>query len=128
MATIELTAQNFEKTITQNDMVVIDFWAPWCGPCRSFAPIYERASEKYPHAVFAKINTEVEQELSNHFNIRSIPTLMIFREQIILFMQAGALPASALEEILNKAQALDMKKVREKIAQQQAAQQATQKA
>lgn len=124
MATLELTAQNFEETITQNDMVVIDFWAPWCGPCRSFAPIYEQVSEKYPHAVFAKINTEVEQELSNHFNIRSIPTLMIFREQIILFMQAGSLPASALEEILNKAQALDMSVVRDEVAKQQAKQHA----
>lgn len=124
MATIELTAQNFEQTITQNDMVVIDFWAPWCGPCRNFAPIYERVSEKYPQVVFAKINTEVEQELSNHFNIRSIPTLMIFREQIILFMQAGSLPASALEEILNKAQALDMSVVREEVAKQQAKQHA----
>lgn len=124
MATIELTAQNFEQTITQNDMVVIDFWAPWCAPCRSFAPIYEEVSKKYPHTVFAKINTEVEQELSNHFNIRSIPTLMIFREQIILFMQAGSLPASALEEILNKAQALDMSIVREEVAKQQAKQHA----
>lgn len=124
MATIELTAQNFEETITQNDMVVIDFWAPWCGPCRSFAPIYEQVSEKYPQTVFAKINTEVEQELSNHFNIRSIPTLMIFREQIILFMQAGSLPASALEEILNKAQALDMSVVRDEVAKQQAKQHA----
>jgi thioredoxin 1 len=120
VATIELTAQNFEETITQNDMVIIDFWAPWCSPCRSFAPIYEQVSEKYPHAVFAKVNTEVEQELSNHFNIRSIPTLMIFREQIILFMQAGSLPASALEEILNKAQALDMSVVRDEVAKQQA--------
>jgi thioredoxin 1 len=124
VATLELTAQNFEETITQNDMVVIDFWAPWCGPCRSFAPIYEQVSEKYPQTVFAKINTEVEQELSNHFNIRSIPTLMIFREQIILFMQAGSLPASALEEILNKAQALDMSVVRDEVAKQQAKQHA----
>jgi thioredoxin 1 len=120
VATIELTQENFEQTITSNDMVVIDFWADWCGPCKSFAPTYEEISNQYPDIVFAKINTEQEQALAGHFQIRSIPTLMIFREQIILFSQAGALPKSALEEVIGKAQSLDMNQVREEIAKQQA--------
>lgn len=120
MATIELTQENFEQTITSNDMVVIDFWAEWCGPCKSFAPTYEEISNQYPDIVFAKINTEQEQALAGHFQIRSIPTLMVFREQIILFSQAGALPKSALEEVIGKAQSLDMNQVREEIAKQQA--------
>jgi thioredoxin 1 len=115
MATIELTTQNFEEVITKNEMVVIDFWAQWCGPCRNFAPIYTAVSQKYPQVVFAKINTETEHALANHFNIRSIPTLMIFRQQIILFMQAGSLPASALEEIVDEALALDMDAVRAEV-------------
>jgi thioredoxin 1 len=120
VATIELTQENFEQTITSNDMVVIDFWADWCGPCKSFAPTYEEVSNQYPNVVFAKVNTQEEQALAGHFNIRSIPTLMIFREQIILFSQAGALPKSDLENVIEKAQSLDMNIVREEIAKEQA--------
>jgi len=96
-------------------MVLVDFWAPWCGPCRSFAPAYEAASEKFPDVVFAKVNTEEQQALAAHFQIRSIPTLMIFREQIIIFAQPGALPASALEQVIEKAGSLDMDEVRREI-------------
>jgi thioredoxin 1 len=116
VATIELTEANFEKTITDNDIVLVDFWAPWCAPCRSFAPTYESVSEKYPDVVFAKVNTEEQQALGGHFQIRSIPTLMIFREQIIIFSQAGSLPASALEDVIGKAKELDMEMVRKEIA------------
>lgn len=121
MATVELTQTNFEDTISNNDLVLIDFWAPWCGPCRSFAPIYEQVSQKYPSVLFAKVNTDQEQALAGNFNIRSIPTLMIFREQIIIFSQAGSLPASALEEVIKKALELDMDMVREEIAKQEQA-------
>ncbi|KHD07288.1 thioredoxin [Candidatus Thiomargarita nelsonii] len=116
MATIELTDANFEKTITDNDIVLVDFWAPWCAPCRSFAPIYESVSEKHPDVVFAKVNTEEQQGLGAHFQIRSIPTLMIFREQTIIFSQAGSLPAEALEDVISKAKELDMEMVRKEIA------------
>ena len=116
MATVELTKDNFEPTVMGNDMVIIDFWATWCGPCKSFAPVYEQMSEKFPDVVFAKVNTEEEQELAAHFQIRSIPTLMIFREQIILFSQPGALPGNALEEIISKAKQLDMDEVRKESA------------
>ena len=101
-------------------MVIVDFWAPWCGPCRSFAPAYEAASEKYPDVVFAKVNTEEQQALAGHFQIRSIPTLMIFREKIIIFAQPGALPPAALEQVIVKAKALDMDEVRREIAKEQA--------
>jgi thioredoxin 1 len=115
MATVQLTKDNFEQVVTASPAVVIDFWAPWCGPCRMFAPIFESASDQHPDVVFAKVNTEEEQELAASFNIRSIPTLMIVRDKVVLFSQAGALPASALEQVLEKAMALDMDEVRREI-------------
>ncbi len=116
VATVEATQENFHQVVNGNSMVIVDFWAPWCGPCRSFAPAYEAASEKHPDVVFAKVNTEDQQALAGYFQIRSIPTLMIFREKIIIFAQPGALPASALEQVIEKAKALDMDEVRRKIA------------
>jgi len=122
MATVDATQQNFAELVSNNPMVIVDFWAPWCGPCRSFAPIYEELSEKYSDVVFAKLNTEEEQALAGHFQIRSIPTLMIFREQIIIFMQPGALPGATLEQIIDKAKSLDMDQVRQEIEAQQPSQ------
>ncbi|HUP94514.1 MAG TPA: thioredoxin [Burkholderiales bacterium] len=119
MATIELTKDNFESVVTGNDTVIVDFWAPWCGPCRGFAPVFEAASEQHQDIVFAKVNTEQEQELAGHFAIRSIPTLMLFRERVILFSQAGALPAAGLESVISQAKAVDMKQVHEDIANQE---------
>ncbi|MGV6827538.1 MAG: thioredoxin [bacterium] len=117
MAVIELNNENFESTVTDNDFVIVDFWATWCGPCRSFAPVYEKVSEDFPDVVFAKVNTEEAQEIAAHFQIRSIPTLMIFREKVIIFSEAGALPESALRDLLAKAGELDMDEVRKQIEQ-----------
>jgi len=116
MATVELTKENFEKVITESPMVIVDFWAPWCGPCRGFAPIYDKAAEAHQDVVFGKVNTDAEQELAGAFNIRSIPTLMVFREKVVLFQEAGSLPASALEQVIGQAKSLDMAKVHQEIA------------
>jgi thioredoxin 1 len=116
MATIKLTADNFKETINNHDIVIVDFWADWCGPCKSFAPTFEAASEKYPDIAFAKVNTEEEREMAGGFNIRSIPTLMVFREQVILYAEAGALPASALDQMIEQVRALDMEKIKAEIA------------
>ena len=120
VATIEVTQENLHQVISDNNMVIVDFWAPWCGPCRSFAPAYEAASEKYPDVVFAKVNTEEQQALAGYFQIRSIPTLMIFRDKIIIFSQPGALPASALDQVIDKAKSLDMNEVRREIEKESA--------
>jgi thioredoxin 1 len=121
MALIALTEENFEKTITENEVVIIDFWAEWCGPCRQYGPIFESVSEKTPDVTFAKVNTDEQQGVAAQFQIRSIPTTVVMKEQIIVFQQEGVLFSEKLTEIVQKAQALDMETVRKKIAQQKAA-------
>ncbi|WP_353571434.1 thioredoxin [Candidatus Albibeggiatoa sp. nov. BB20] len=118
MAIVELTKENFQSYVDGNSLLIIDFWAPWCGPCRSFAPTYEAVSEQHEDVIFAKVNTEEQQELAGTFNIRSIPTLMIFKEQVIVFSQAGSLPESALQEVIGKAKDLDMDVVRAEMAKE----------
>ena len=120
MATIELTKENFEDTIAKNDMVIVDFWAPWCGPCRGFAPVFDAASEKHPDIVFGKVNSDEQQELAAAFGIRSIPFVLLMRENVIVFAQAGALPAQGLESIIEQARALDMAQIHKEVAEQQA--------
>jgi thioredoxin 1 len=118
VAVVELNKENFQGTVTNSEFVIVDFWAPWCGPCRSFAPTYDKVSEDHPNIVFAKVNTEEEREIAQHFQIRSIPTLMIFREKVIIFNQPGAMPEGSFRDLVQKAGELDMAEVHKQIQEE----------
>lgn len=124
MALVNLTEANFNEHIENNDIVILDFWAPWCGPCKQFGPIFEKVAEEYPDILFGKINTEEEQGLAGYFQIQSIPTVIVLREKIGIFQQPGMLPEEGLKDIIRQVQELDMDKVREEVAKQQAEQNA----
>ncbi|RIY41813.1 thioredoxin [Neopusillimonas maritima] len=119
MSTIELTKDNFQQAVLDSKPLIVDFWAPWCGPCKTFSPVFDKASEQHDDITFAKVNTEDEEELAGALGIRSIPTLMVFREQVLLYNQAGALSASQLEELLTQVKSVDMEQVHAEIAAQQ---------
>jgi thioredoxin 1 len=119
-STVELTKDNFDQTVSENEFVLIDFWADWCGPCKQFAPVYEKAAQDNPDLLFAKVDTEAQPELAQAFGIQSIPTLMIVRDQVAVFAQPGALPAPVLEDLIGQARGLDMEEVRRSVAAQQA--------
>ncbi|CAK0741391.1 putative thioredoxin 2 [Gammaproteobacteria bacterium] len=121
MATIDLTKDNFEQIINDNDFILVDFWAPWCAPCRQFKPVFEKVAENHPDVVFCKVNTEAERELAGYFQIRSIPTLMIFREKVIVYSEAGAMSESDLEKLVGQVKQLDMEQIHKDIAEQEAA-------
>lgn len=118
MSTIALSKDNFEQVVSENAMVIIDFWAEWCGPCKSFAPIFEKAAQAHTDIVFGKVDTDAQQELAGFFQIRSIPTLMVFRDKVLLFQNPGALPAQLLEELITQVRNVDMEDVRKKLAEQ----------
>ncbi len=120
MPTVELTKDNFEATINDNDTIVVDFWAEWCGPCRVFGPTFEEASDKHSDIVFGKVDTETQQELAGFFNVRSIPTLMVFRENVVLYSEAGALPADSFETLLSQIKEVDMEDVHRQVAEMEA--------
>lgn len=119
MPTVDLNKDNLASTINDNPFVIIDFWAPWCGPCQSFKPVFESTAEKHPDVVFAKVNTEEQQEIAAHFQIRSIPTLMVFREQVVLYAESGALPQSSFEKLVEDARAVDMNEVHKAIEEEE---------